>query len=88
MDNCISDDIPKLLKMFPLEEVTAQQSNPFERASNFDAASDIISLTDNQREEFSSLFQSLEKMESGRVSGKECRRFLLLLHFSLTHIHD
>jgi len=82
INDCIANDIPKLLKMFPMEQVAAAESNPFKCMNNFEKASEIVELTEDKKAAYIATFQSLEKMSNGRVSGAKCRDIFMESHLS------
>lgn len=72
----IGDSFTYLLE-FLLKKVAAAETNPFECQSNFDKASSILHVSDEQKAAFIETFNSLDKMSNGRVSGKNCKDVLV-----------
>jgi len=75
MDQVLGEDIPKLIKQFPQEQI---RKNPFEDSSNpFDASitGSEGPITSEDRAKFQELFFKLNPV-NGKASGKVCGEFL------------
>ncbi|KAH3745154.1 Receptor Mediated Endocytosis [Pelomyxa schiedti] len=79
MDEVLAADIPKLVKMFPLEQLPSAQTNPFEFASNFEKNAAILELNDADKAQYISVFHSLA-LVNGRAPGLEVKKVLFDSH--------
>ena len=75
MDNVLAADIPKLVKMFPLEQLPPTQTNPFEFASNYERSIAALSLNESDKANYVGVFHSLQ-LVSNRAPGGEVKKVL------------
>eukprot|EP01105_Mastigella_eilhardi_P010128 TRINITY_DN2371_c0_g1_i1.p1 TRINITY_DN2371_c0_g1~~TRINITY_DN2371_c0_g1_i1.p1 ORF type:complete len:507 (-),score=167.34 TRINITY_DN2371_c0_g1_i1:109-1629(-) len=77
MDDVLSTDIPKLLKMFPMENMTAAETNPFEFQNNYEKSADTLGLKAEDKERYTNLFRSLPLTANGRAGGVDVKRIMM-----------
>jgi EH domain-containing protein 1 len=77
-DEALANEIPKLVKMFPLEQQLAapSETNPFEFASNFERSVAALQITEEDRRTYSDIFRSL-KLVNGKAPGGEVKQQML-----------
>eukprot|EP01105_Mastigella_eilhardi_P007247 TRINITY_DN18750_c0_g1_i1.p1 TRINITY_DN18750_c0_g1~~TRINITY_DN18750_c0_g1_i1.p1 ORF type:complete len:505 (-),score=198.79 TRINITY_DN18750_c0_g1_i1:1420-2934(-) len=76
LDDVIARDIPNLVKMFPLEQVTKAVTNPFEYANNFEKSAGLLDVSDDEKESYRQQFRALN-LVSNRAQGSEVRKVLV-----------
>ena len=76
MDEALSADIPKLVKMFPLEQLPPSQTNPFEFASNYEKSVASLGIKTEEKESYSNVFHTLN-LTNGRAPGVEVRKVMM-----------
>ena len=76
MDEALSADIPKLVKMFPLEQLPPSQTNPFEFASNYEKSVASLGIKPEEKESYSNVFHTLN-LTNGRAPGVEVRKVMM-----------
>eukprot|EP00727_Mastigamoeba_balamuthi_P004953 m51a1_g14456 putative eh domain-containing (506) ;mRNA; r:645437-647699 len=76
-DDALATEIPKLVKMFPLEhQVVPSQTNPFEHANNFERNIDALGISDDDRKSYADMFASL-KLVGGKATGAEVKGIMM-----------
>jgi len=76
-DNALAEEIPKLVKMFPLEQqVAAVQTNPFELATPQEQRMAALGITEADARQFSDTFRSFPT-QNGRASGADIKKVMV-----------
>lgn len=78
-DKALGDEIPKLLKMFPLEQqcvADPQNSNPFELSTPQERRMQALGITAEDAQDYASIFNSL-KLVDGHAGGAEVRPVMM-----------
>ena len=70
MDEVLANDIPVLLKKFPMEDEIVKETNPFELQNNFERCCVALNLTEEFIENGAKIYDKLPKNKLDRVSGK------------------
>ncbi|ELP94307.1 EH domain containing protein, putative [Entamoeba invadens IP1] len=71
VDEVLSTDVPTLLKKFPMTE-DKPHSNPFEAATGYEKAVEILSITEDEEITYEKEFDKLPKDSTGRAEGSDC----------------
>ena len=78
-DKALSDEIPKLIKMFPLEQqcaVDPNNSNPFETTSPQERKMNALGITEEHARDYVDVFNTLNLVD-GHASGTEVRPVMM-----------
>ena len=76
-DNALAEEIPKLVKMFPLEQqVVAAHSNPFELATPQEQRMAALGISEADARQFSDTFRSFPT-QNGRASGNDIKKVMV-----------
>lgn len=78
-DRALSDEIPKLIKMFPLEQQAAvdpENSNPFEESSPQERRMNALGITEEHARDYVDIFNNLNLVD-GHASGTEVRPVMM-----------
>jgi len=76
-DNALAEEIPKLVKMFPLEQqVIATQTNPFELATPQEQRMAALGISEADARQFSDTFRSFPT-QNGRASGADIKKVMI-----------
>lgn len=81
MDRTLSKDLPELLKLFPLEDVSPSESNPFEFQNKYEARAAELEIDDDKKKEYENIFDSLDKDADFRATGAACREYFISFIF-------
>jgi len=76
-DAALAEEIPKLVKMFPLEQqVTAAHTNPFELATPQEQRMAALGISEADARQFSDTFRSFPT-QNGRASGADIKKVMV-----------
>ena len=76
-DNALAEDIPKLVKMFPLEQqVATTHTNPFELATPQEQRMAALGISEADARQFSDTFRSFPT-QNGRASGSDIKKVMV-----------
>jgi len=76
-DNALAEEIPKLVKMFPLEQqVVAAHANPFELATPQEQRMAALGISEADARQFSDTFRSFPT-QNGRASGADIKKVMM-----------
>jgi len=76
-DEALSEEIPKLVKMFPLEkQVAAATTNPFELATPHQRRLAALGISEADAAQFADTFRSLP-VTDGRASGMDIKKVMM-----------
>lgn len=76
-DNALAEEIPKLIKMFPLEQqVATTHTNPFELATPQEQRMAALGISEADARQFSDTFRSFPT-QNGRASGSDIKKVMV-----------